>query len=228
MIIKPINSITAIVLIGNFNPRIFIPSWFSKNGVIGEEEGENAEIELVHKELVKFSLNWITVLVEKGRFIAEITQPPEIRLYDFVYKTFGELLVHTPIWAMGINKRIDFNAGSTENRDKIGYTLAPPEAWGEWAEDIRKEKEPTHGGMISLSMRQTAVDDRPSGYIQSRVEPSELISTGVFVEVNDHYNLPQAENVEGSHEIIRILSDNFEKSIKRSEWIVDQIMRLVR
>ncbi len=230
MRIAPASSKTVVVLLGNLNPLIFTPSWFAKNGVIGEQEGENAEIELIHRDVVKFNLEWLVILVEHGRFIAEIEQPPDIRLYDFISKTFGELLTHTPVWSMGINKRVDFDAGSMESKDKIGYTLAPPEAWGEWSKDIRRaaEDKDKHGGMMSLTMRQTTTDDRPGGYIQTKVEPSTIISTGVFVEVNDHYNLPQGEEIEGCHEIMKIFAENFEKSVTRSEWITDQVMSIIK
>ena len=228
MRITPAKSSSVIVLVGHLNPRIFLPTWFSKNGVIGQEEGENAEIELVHRDLVKFKLDWLTVVVEHGRFIVELDQPPDIRLFDFAQKTFTELLVHTPIWAMGINKHIEFDAGSAEKRDKIGFTLAPPQAWGEWSESILKGSDSNHGGMMSLSMRQTDTDDRPDGYIQAKVEPSKLITNGVYVEVNDHYSLPQGEDIEGCAEIMEIMARNFDSSIARSEMIVDQVMGIVK
>lgn len=228
MKITPAKSNTAIVLVGNFNPRIFLPTWFSKNSVIGQEEGENAEIELVHRDLVKFKLDWLTILVEHGRFIADIEQPPDIRLFDFVQKTFTELLIHTPIWSMGINKRIVFDAGSAEIRDNVGFTLAPPAAWGEWSDSLLKGNSNAHGGMMSLSMRQTETDDRPQGYIQTKVEPSQLVPAGVLVEVNDHYSLPQKEDIEGCSELMGILAQNFEHSVSRSEWIIDQVMGLAK
>jgi hypothetical protein len=226
---KPTNSNTTIVLIGHFNPLIFMPSWFAKNGIIGEEEGAKADIEIAHKEVVKFSLDWLTLVVEQSRFIAEIEQPPEVRLYDFVLKTFGEYLTHTPIRAMGINKKIEFNLDSVDQRDQLGFALAPPDAWGGWAEKIKKKGERARGGMVSLSMRQSLTDDgRPNGYIQTKVDPSPSSDRGVVVLVNDHYELGVNQAPEGCREIIELLHKNFESSIKRSEWIVDQLMSAVK
>lgn len=228
MRIKPLDSTTTIVLLGNFNPLIFKPNWFANNDVIGEEEAENAVIDVIHSELVKFQLTWLTIVVEKNRFLAEVKQPPDIRLYDFVLKTFGELLIHTPIWAMGINKHIEFDAGSVEQRNKIGYALAPIESWGEWSKDLEKKRDNEVGGMISLTMKQTVVDDRPKGYIQTKVEPLPKSNSGVLVEVNDHYAVENLENLEGCTEIVDFLRKNFEKSIEKSLWIVDQIMRIIK
>lgn len=230
MLKKPDSIKTTIVLVGNFNPRIFVPLWFSNNEVIGKEESEKADVEVVHKEFTKFKLDWLTLVAEPQRFITEVIQPPDIRLHDFVLKTFGELLPHTPIWAMGINRGVEFDAGSREARDRIGFKLAPPEAWGEWSEDLlRQESDGNHGGMMSLSMRQVTVDDRSGGYIQSQVEPVKGSVSSVRVHVNDHYEISKpADQVEGCSEIIGLMSDRYEKSIGRSDWIVDQIMELAK
>ncbi len=213
----------SVVLIGNFNPRIFQPSWFAKTGVIGDEESENADIEIIHNEIVKFQIDWVKIHIERNRFIAELKQPPNIRLYDFILKTFRELLLHTPIWMLGINMQVTADTGSIENRDKIGKALAPPEAWGEWSNDIQKQTDDTHGGMQSLSMRQNVLDDRERGYIQAKIEPSKTIRSGVYIETNDHYESLEGENVEGCQEIMSIFENRFDDSLKRSEWIIKQV-----
>ncbi len=228
MRITPFHSGTTIVLVGNFNPLIFKPGWFAHNNVIGETEAENAEIEVIHSELVKFHLNWLTIVVEKSRFIAEVKQPPVIRLHDFVMKTFGELLIHTPVWSMGINQQVEFDAGSVDLRNKIGYTLAPIDAWGEWSKDLEKTSDTDVSGMVSLTMKQSIVDDRVKGYIQTKVEPSKKVASGVLVEVNDHYSVESLENVEGCMEIMGMLNNNFEKSTEKSTWIADQVMSIIK
>lgn len=228
MTIKPFDSNTTIILVGNFNPLIFKPSWFAKNEIIGEEEAENAEIDVIHSELVKFSLTWLTIVVEKNRFLVEVKQPPEIRIYDFVLKTFGEILIHTPIWAMGINTLVEFDAGSVEKRNQIGYTLAPIDAWGEWAPDLKKKRNTDVGGMVSLTMKQTVVDDRPVGFIQTSVKASPRTNSMVIVEVNDHYSIESPKDVEGCAEIISFLRKNYEGSVKRSLWIIKQVMDIAK
>ena len=227
MIIKPYSTKTTIVLLGHFNPLIFKPHWFSKNGVIGDDEAENADIDVIHSEIVRFGLEWLSVAVDKQRFSAEVTQPPNIRLFDFVMKTFGELLQHTPVGAMGINLQVEFDAGSQDNRNKIGYTLAPPEAWGEWAADIRKVDGKFSGGMTALTMRQSVVDGRAKGFTQTRVEPSKHSDSMVFIEVNDHFAVEDGNNLDGCHEVIGYLNDNFESSTVKAEWIVNQVMGIV-
>jgi hypothetical protein len=106
--------------------------------------------------------------------------------------------------------------------------LAPPSAWGEWAAQLTSGEGDRHGGMVSLSMQQGEVDDRPKGHIRATVEPSTKIKdrAGVYVQVNDHYQLVDTEKVSGCEEIIGLLAERFDDSLRRSDWIIDQIMRL--
>lgn len=227
MRIAPSQDKTTIVLVGHLNPKIFTPLWFAKNEVIGAQEAENAEVVVVHDEVIKFNIGWLTVVVERNRFIAEVTEPPHVRLYDFVLKTFGELMMHTPMWMMGINKHIIFDAGSVENRDKIGDAIAPKDVWGEWSEELMKSEKEKHSGMTSMLMRQTITgDDRPNGYIQTKVEPAKINNTSVLIEVNDHFELKNDGEIVGCQEIMTILSEKYDKSITHSEWIIDQVMSI--
>jgi len=207
MRIKPIESKVNVVLIGNFNPNIFSPHWFMSNGVIEEED--NVDSVSPALGIVGFELSWLSVFVQQNRFVAELEQPPEVRLSDFVQKTFGELLKYTPIWACGINKTAH-----------VGTSLAPPGVWGDWTDGTNE------GEMVSLSRRQTITDGRPGGYIQTRVGPSDRSDSAVFIEVNDHYEMKK--NVDGCLEIMALLSENFDHSIKKSEQIINQVMGIVR
>ena len=75
--------------------------------------------------------------------------------------------------------------------------------------------------------------DRGDGFrgaVTAKVEPSTLRQLdlhGIFMEVNDHFVI--ADNIEemlGSDAAVDILEGQWVTSIKRSEWIIDQIMAL--
>lgn len=130
---------------------------------------------------------------------------------------------------MGINRLVHFSVGSEETRNKIGKKLAPQDAWGEWAGSIAKNTESKkHGGMVSLSMQQLDLDDREIGHIRAKVEPSSRIrnGAGIFMEINDHYEILENDSLTGSIPMMNILEEQFDNSIKTSEWIIDQIMAL--
>jgi hypothetical protein len=86
-----------------------------------------------------------------------------------------------------------------------------------------------HGGLLSLTLVQKDVEDRPAGWVQAKVEPSMRIGhgqTGIFMEVNDHYQLEDPSRATDAIEIIEILRNKFDSSMQNSDRIIDQIMSL--
>src|ERR1039458_4987230 len=61
-----------VVLVGDFNPKIFHPMWFANHGVLREAEATEARIEVVHSDVCSFSTEWLTVQVLRDRFTAAI------------------------------------------------------------------------------------------------------------------------------------------------------------
>jgi hypothetical protein len=223
----------SLVLLGQFNPPIIRPDWLARNDIIPQRSADGAEIKVIHPEITVFSMEWLSVKVQVHRFVAEITEAPYIRLSDLVVRTFREFLHHTPIWAVGINRTVHFNVKDEETRTRIGMTLAPPRAWGKWGDELVKEienpKDKIHGGMLSLTMQQRILNDRLKGSINARVEPSTKLganTSGIFIEVNDHYEVEDRDKATDATETMDIVQKNFEKSIARSEWIIDQVMEL--
>jgi hypothetical protein len=227
MRISPEIDIANVVFLGDFNPRIFRADWFGAQGLLTEEEVQAAETQILHPDLSKFSADWLLVHVERHRFIAETSDHPSIRVADFVVRTFGEFLSHTPVGRIGINRTVHFVVPDLETRDRIGERLAPQDAWGEWGPHIKGTKE-RHGGMHSLIMEQRDLDDREKGHIRAKVEPSEKLKHpyGVLVDINDDYQIGAPEEVTGCEEAVAIVRNNFERSMKRAAWIINQVMAL--
>ena len=228
MRIEPEISAVSIVLLGHFNPAIFQPAWLSIHGLVASADVEQPDIRLIHPEIANFSWHWADLSIEKARFSINTTVAPYIRVSDFVAKLFGEVLPHTPIEAMGINRTVHFAVESEAQRNALGKLLAPQAPWGKWGEKLDADP-PARGGMISLVMQQTNPSGREAGYIRAKIEPSPRITEnrGLFMEVNDHFGLssPLTEG-DGARRIMGYL-DEFDESIKNSESIVDQIMGLI-
>lgn len=228
MLIEPAISSVSIVLLGSFNPPIFSPDWFARHNLISSNEATTAQLTILHRQIADFSTEQFSIQVTPDRFQATTHQEPFQLLSDFVVRTFREFLSHTPIHALGINREIHFKVESSEERDRIGYKLAPPDVWGKWAQYLKADRGQHHGGMVSLVMQQKDTNDRPSGYIQATVRPSQDIpsNVGIFVQVNDHYQLQPSQNRQDAVEIIELLEARFRCSIERSECIIDQVMSL--
>lgn len=201
----------SIVLIGNFNPKIFQPAWFGAEELIQKQEAEKANIEIIHPDVVIFSLEWLRIEVTRERFsVTTMQQPFDEVIRDIVIGTFN-LLRHTPLIQMGINRGMHFLMESEEKWHAAGHKLAPKEHW----KDILNAP-----GLRSLTMEEGIRRDGLKGYIRVKVEPSVRIHPGIFFDVNDHFETKDSISVVGSEEITNILKDSWSASYARSESII--------
>ena len=227
MRIEPEISEVDIVLVGNFNPAIFTPAWFALHELLPRRVAEGAELEVAHRELTVFKIEWCQIHVTLERFQLRTTTAPYIRLCDLTLRVFGEHLHHTPIRAIGINRNVHFRVGDMSERDRIGRRLAPVEPWGKWCERLGLAEE--QGGMTSLKMSALNQEATPlGGEVNVTVEPSKRIDdirVGVYVAVNNHYSKEPAGE-ETNKALLGWLKQNFEASIEQSEEIIDQVMSL--
>jgi hypothetical protein len=228
MRIEPEIAGVSTVLLGHLNPAIFTPAWFARQGILSAEQADAAEVIIIHPQIAHFRMDWLVLRVEPERFSADTSEAPYARLLDLVVRTFREFLPHTPLGRLGINRTVHFSVGSQHNRDRIARMLAPREPWGEWGPFIDRGEGENQGGLLSLTMQQRQLDDRNRGHVQAKIEPSVRLPgrAGIFMEVNDHYEVEDPGNVAGSEEIIGIPESRFDESLRRSEWIIDQIMSL--
>jgi hypothetical protein len=226
MRIEPEISTASIRMRGNFNPAIFTPDWIARTDLVGEKVGVAVELKVVHPEVSVLECEWFSLRVTKQLFQIDTNDAPFIRIADLTGRMFGNVLLHTPIWHLVIARSVHFSAGTEAVQHQIGRTLAPLEPWGWWGKEIEGGSQ--RGGLGSLAM-EARVEEAPIRHsTQAVVQPSAKVrpGIGVFVEVEDRFTLPSEEKTIGSLEIIAKLSAYFEKSVKHSESIIDQIMSL--
>lgn len=229
MRIKP--EISGIYIVLNaresFAPAILTPAWFELHGLLPAGTAEAATLGVSHRQVTVFETDWLNLEVNTNQFIASTNQEPFIRVRDLVLRVFKERLSQTPISALGINRDVHFKVGSAEEREHIGRQLAPLAPWGELGQELRLDD---HGaGMTSLTMSQHPRHNKASdGQFNITIEPSRQISVesaGVYVRVNHHYAIEDAEVDTTSH-FMGLLADNFETTHRRSDKIIDHIMAL--
>lgn len=205
----------SIVLIGNFTPTIFQPAWFAAEELVRKQEAEEANFVIGHPDLLIFTLEWLRLEVTRERLIAETTMEPydEI-LRDLVLGTF-RLLSHTPIRFMGINRQMHFRMHSEEEWHQAGHTLAPKDIWDGILENA---------GTRSITIEESQRRDGLKGYIRVTVGPSTKIEPGVFIRVNDHFEVENPESPLGNSEIMSILESRWSESYKRSEEMMYSLL----
>lgn len=201
----------SIVLLGQFNPSIFHPIWFGAENLLRKEEVDAAKIDLVHPDITKFTLDWLTVEVLRERFVIQTMQETyDEALRDLALGTFS-VLRHTPITKMGINRSVHFLIESEEKWHAAGDKLAPKVLWTGILEKP---------GMRSLTMEESSRKDGLKGCVRVRIEPSATIQPGLFIEVNDHMEFSDPKKGVGSEEMLDILKSTWKDSIIRAEDII--------
>lgn len=205
----------SVILRGHFTPAIFQPSWFASQGLLRKSEADGAEIQIIHPKAAVFSTAWLQMQVLEDRFGASTTQAPYFEALRELAQGVFKILDQTPVRALGINQSFHFLLGSEEKWHQVGHKLAPKDLWNSIL---------AKPGMESLTI-QGVRPDKYEGYINVKVEPSRRHRPGVFIEINDHYQLATTEEIQpGTDTLLSILNSNWQESMERGNTISQSIL----
>ncbi len=212
----------SIVLIGSFNPAIFQPAWFAAHDLIPSDKNKvpSATLNVSHPEITDFSVaghggteSFHLQVIPQRLVLTTLSTAFYDSLRDLALGTF-RILSHTPIAKMGINRAFHFEMPSKDAWNSVDDRLAPKNDW-------RKVlKEP---GLIGLTIQGQRADNY-KGYIQVKLEPSAKFQYGVFVEVNDHFEVAKMENLQGCTELTEILANVWQASMSQAEKIARAVV----
>lgn len=200
----------SLVLIGNFNPLIFQPSWLSLKNLIQEEEAESANIEVIHPEITKFDIgDWLKVEVTVNRCSFSTAKEPYFDpMKDLVLSIF-QILRETPMSAFGINNTFNLTLQNIDNYFKFGKALTPLDIWDE------NVKEPR---LLRLDITEDQRTDSLKRNITIRPSNQKL---GVSVNINNDYEIKNAAS------IVDVLNKNWDKESSNSRQIVDNLLKKI-
>lgn len=208
-----------VVLVGDFNPKIFHPMWFSHNEIIRQNEAAEAVVEIVHADVASFSIEWLTVQVLHDRFTAAIkAEAYRKHLGDLVQNVFTQL-GHSPVRQLGLNASFRLNFRSESDWHGFGHFLTPKSPWA----DVLSSP-----GMRSVVMQGVRSDDRP-GHINVTIEPDLRTRSDAIVRINDHYDLDETKDgvkasVEGAKLALDVLLANYNSSYDQSSELVRRLV----
>lgn len=192
------DSISAVV-IGDFTPSVFLPTWFSKNELIGEAEERSATIEAVVPDLASIVMGWLRVQVTRDRlYLATDDASRAVAVRDLCIGVLT-ILDSTPVRMCGINRLMHFSVSTPERWHSIGHALAPKQLWNAHL------SEP---GLRSVSIRGQRPGS-PSKQLTVKVEPSPVLKTGVFFDFNEHYGAAENSDL-STQSIINLLTNEWD------------------
>lgn len=205
--------VASIVLLGSFNPAIFQPSWLAQKGLLRASEAESATIEVIHPEVASFRTEWLTVSVTRNKFLALTSAATHhAPLRDLVLGTF-ELLEHTPVTALGLNRALQYRLGSHEARDQLGDQLMPKSPWN-GALDQPKLRTLTAEGRR---------DDGLAGKLNVRIEPAASYVDGVFFEFNN--DLRASRDDQALAELMAIVRSHHDRLMRDAATRAETLLR---
>lgn len=186
MIVDADQELFSIVILGNFNPSIFQPLWFSANDLMAEAETAEADIGIIHRQLAAFSIGGVKVEVDDSRLaLTALESQQGLVVRDLAIGTLS-ILEHTPLTAVGLNCDLVYSIANDEMWHEIGNRLVPKEDWKEVLDS------PEMGQLVVVGKRKDCHADR----ISIRVQPRG--NRKVLVAVNQHYDVLKAEDGERS------------------------------
>jgi hypothetical protein len=204
---------SSIVLVGNFNPAIFHPSWLSEHGMLREGDAVKSEIQVVAPEISSFSTQWLSLQVTRDKFQASTSDPRYFdSLRDLVISIFG-LLEHTPVRQMGINRDMHF-AAAVEQMNKFGEILAPKSIWKEVVENPLMET------LVITAKR----PDSDGKVFRITIQPSLRVTPGIYIGTNEHFD---AEKQQTPHKILELLNRSWDASLDHAKRAAEHLVSKV-
>ena len=204
----------SIVILGSFNPAIFHPIWFKANGLIKPEEADKAKLEITTPMISIFGVEWFRLQVETQKFVIQTENETHFELLsDLVMGTFS-LLEHTPVVAMGLNRAMHFKMDSEESWHAFGDKIAPKDVW----QGVLQEP-----GLLSLVIQgpKQKPNQKPENLINVRVEPSPRTIPGIYIDVNNHFEIKDND----LQKVLNILKESWRDVLLNSRKIADQLMK---
>jgi hypothetical protein len=208
-----------VVLIGDFNPKIFHPMWFAHYNILREAEATEASIEVIHADVSSFTTEWLTVQVLRDRFTAGVkAEVYRSHLGDLVRNVFS-LLSHSPVRQMGINAIFRLRFGSEDDWHAFGHMILPKSPW--------------NGVLEKPGLRTTSVQgvrsDQNRGIVNVTIDPDIRHPGDATLRYNDHFEKPVAandrpEDLPSARWALEILEQDFDASYARAKRTLEQLI----
>ena len=205
----------SVIMLGDFNPTIFQPMWFAKEGLLRDSEATDAKITVVHQDVTGFSTDWFALQVTRDQFSASIKADAYIPHFSDLVRGVFQKLTHTPVRKMGINIQEKVRFKSEEDWHAFGHFLLPKSPWKGVAGKV---------GMRSVQMQCQGRDDAYKGFLLVIVEPQLATKSDAMMRVNDHYEVADEAEQKGAVWATKTLEAAFQTSIERSRSMIDALI----
>ena len=211
----------SIVLVGNFNPKIFHPEWFIRKEIV--EDWDYSQDELISlPDMSQMELpndRKITALL--NQFSLRSSRASEFfSLKDVVMSTFTSLN-ETPILQMGMNYNSVIKIANQDKWRQFGSQLAPQQHWKQAASfvnTLHKDKQ-KELGLWELAMNLPRPDDL-EGFVRPKITVLQANANTLAFSVNNHVEIKDFS----ATTMIKILGEKWDNSLFLAKEIISNIM----
>ena len=131
----------SIVVVGAWNPAIFVPRWFGDVGLISPEEADSADVALVHPEIAQWDMQWLHVQVAREKLTVSTSQERYFEPVRDLAVGVLQLVPHTPTSMLGMNTDWVVQFDDRDSYDEFGWTLVSPR--------MARSRSARHGSRLS-------------------------------------------------------------------------------
>lgn len=211
----------SIVLVGNFNPKIFHPEWLIRKEIV--EEWDYSKDKVVNVgDLSQISLpsnRRLSVLLNQYALTSQMASD-FLTLKDVVTNTFT-VLKETPISQMGMNYTAEIKLDSYDRWRQFGDQLAPKQRWIDCIDyyDKLNEEQIRYFGLYELVMELPRNDDF-NGYIRPKIKALSSADLTLTFNVNNHVEVEAADAMN----MVKVLEQSWEGSLQFANELMHKIM----
>ncbi|HPN71453.1 MAG TPA: hypothetical protein PLZ32_18120, partial [Saprospiraceae bacterium] len=193
------------------NPIIITPSWLALKNLIREEESTNANVDVIHNDLVQYDLDWVSLRITRKRCEFRTIKTPYFDTVKDLASSIFQILKETPIHSIGINHIFELRLPDEKIYYQFGNQLTNLEIWKDDLSDAR---------LMNLEIIETSRKDSLQGRYRVRISSTgESSKYGVRIDINDHLDF------EGdSSSAVKFLLSNWENSFERSSKTVSNFI----
>lgn len=172
-----------VVLVGSFNPAIMSPGWLFAQGLVSEQEHDDAQPEAIVPSLSIFTVTSIRFQVSEDTFKVDTENQREFERTRDMATSLLTILPHTPVNMLGINHYFHAALPSHDAWHLLGDRLVNKDQWKPLL-SLPGTRDVTLEGVRP---------DRFAGSVIVSIQPSGRVEQGVFVSQNDHYLLREVD-----------------------------------
>jgi hypothetical protein len=213
----------SIVMLGDFNPVIIQPFWLLEKKFIRELEAIDASLEIIHNEISKFDLKWVTIEVTKERCQFRTSMESHFELVRDLAINIFEVLKETPLKSLGINHEFHLALPHDEQYYNFGNNLVPLKNWDGFLNDPK---------LLNLEIVEANRKDGLNGLLRIKIQPSDQdlpSKNKIMIAINDHFTIDKNKGETGrKSEMINILKSEWRASFERVDSIIEEIWNKVK